>query len=158
MSDYGFVYVMHNFAMNGVYKIGFTTRSVFKRAEELSAGTGVADDYSPAYYLETSAVRELEYMVHADLVDYRINPAREFFRCPLSMAIWSIRKNTEDGLAEYISDMALEALNPGQVDPHSPLWFESSLYHPDQIAAFSQGEPRTNPRTKLFQIDVLGGQ
>lgn len=154
MSDYGFVYVMQNDAMNGVYKIGFTTRPVHKRAEELSIGTGVPDSYSPAYYLETSEVRLLERRVHESLLRYRTNPFREFFRCPLKMIIEEIRNQAEDRLAEYVSDMAQEAFRPGSIDSKNPLWFERTLYHTD---AFNElkwlRQPRNNMRG-LFAIDT----
>ena len=156
MSDFGFVYVMQNDAMNGVYKIGFTTRPVFKRAEELSLGTGVPDRYSPAYYLETSEVRLLERRVHEALLGYRTNPFREFFRCPLKMIIETIRAEAEDALAEYISDMAEEAFRPGSIDPENPLWFERSLYHTDCFDDLKTArKPRNNMRG-IFALDISG--
>lgn len=154
MSDYGFVYVMQNDAMNGVYKIGYTTRPVFKRAEELSIGTGVPESYSPAYYLETSEVRLLEKRAHEVLMKYRINPFREFFRCPLRIIIECIRHQTEDELAEYVSDMAEEALRPGSISPEDPVWFERSLYHPDAFAEFESMKLPGRRMRGLFALDV----
>lgn len=154
MSDYGFVYVMQNDAMDGIYKIGVTSRPVFKRAEELSIGTGVPAPYSPAYYLETSEARILEKRVHEALASYRTNPFREFFRCPLKMVIEEIRAQCEDALAEYVSDMAEEAMRPGSIDRHNPLWFEKSLYHPE---AFGEADEIKAPKITmkgLFVLDV----
>lgn len=154
MSDYGFVYVMQSDAMNGVYKVGYTTRSVFKRAEELSLGTGVPDSYSPAYYLESSEVRLLERRVHQSLLNYRVSPFREFFRCPMRLIIECIREQTEDRLAEYISDMAEEALRPGSISPKNPVWFERSLYHTDAFAEFESMRLPGQRMRGVFALDL----
>jgi len=154
MSDFGFVYVMQNDAMDGIYKIGRTSRPVFRRAEELSIGTGVPEPYSPAYYLETSEAQILERRVHESLKEYRTNPLREFFRCPLKMIIEEIRAQCEDGLAEYVSDMAQEAIRPGCIDKRNPLWFEKSLYHPEAFTEAGHESSTKKTMKDFFILDV----
>lgn len=156
MADYGFVYIMQNDLMSGIYKIGVTSRQVFKRAEELSSATGVAERYSPAYYLETSEAKLLESRVHKELQEYRINPAREFFRCPMRIAIDAIRNHAEDRLAEYVSDMAMEALNPGSVDHKNPLWFERHLYFEDGLCEIAKMRCPAKHYGNLVVVDVPG--
>ncbi len=52
MSDWGFVYILGNQAMPGIYKVGTTKFSPHRRAEELSRGTGVPHEYEVFYYAE----------------------------------------------------------------------------------------------------------
>lgn len=80
MSAYGFVYVLSNPAMPGIYKVGMTTRSPSQRAAELSNSTGVPAEFSIVYYAEVADPAAVESAVHDRLAGYRVNPCREFFR------------------------------------------------------------------------------
>lgn len=82
--EFGFVYVLRNDSMPGIYKIGMTLRSPRQRAEELSAATGIPTDFEVAYYAEFEAPREIEMFVHRELSDYRVNESREFFKMEVS--------------------------------------------------------------------------
>lgn len=81
---YGFVYVMFNVSLPGLYKIGFTTGSPFKRAKELSASTGVPTPFEVVCYAEYEDVESHELRVHDTLADLRVSERREFFRGPFS--------------------------------------------------------------------------
>lgn len=130
----GFVYILQNDAMDGVYKIGFTERSPHVRCDELSkAGTAVPRDFSVAYYADTSEPRTLERDTHEALFSFRVDPFSEFFRCPLKMIIETIREQSDDLINEYLSDMAEEALEPGSFAGPCALWFEKSLYSANDL-------------------------
>lgn len=83
-TEYGFVYVLRNDSMPGIYKIGMTLRSPRQRAEELSAATGVPTDFEVAYYAEFEAPREVEMFIRRELDDHRVNESREFFKMEVS--------------------------------------------------------------------------
>jgi hypothetical protein len=131
MSNIGFVYILHNPAMNGIYKVGFTMRSPHARAAELSTGSGVAMDFEVVYYVETYDPSETEREIHAELAEYRINPDREFFRCRLEQII-DVFLEKADWLAQHKgSDYLTELKMPGAMfGQATPLKFESSLYEP----------------------------
>lgn len=78
MSDFGFVYMLHNPQMLCV-KIGCTERSPHARADELSNSTGVPFPFQVACYVELRRFQAFERQMHEWLKDYRVNPAREFF-------------------------------------------------------------------------------
>src|SRR2546428_393927 len=82
----GFVYVFTNPFILGV-KIGSTERDPAKRADELSAVTGVPARFAVAYSVEVSDARSVESRVHEALASFRLSPDREFFSCPPSQAI-----------------------------------------------------------------------
>lgn len=135
-SEYGFVYVLHSPSMPGVYKVGMTERSPNLRARELSKFTGVPEDYEVVFYAEFERAREAEMAAHLSLSKYRVNDGREFFRCPLGLIIQTIEGDGEF-LSSYVSDLALEAKNPGSIFPCAPLSFEACL-HADGAGRFVQ--------------------
>jgi hypothetical protein len=81
--NYGFVYIMANRGMPGIYKLGFTDRSPNRRAEELSNSSGVPCPFQVVCYVEVSNARSVEQELHAALDKYRVSPGREFFKCDL---------------------------------------------------------------------------
>jgi hypothetical protein len=81
--SYGFVYVLGNPGMKGVYKVGFTNRSPSLRREELSGGTSVPADFDLICYAEYEHARQREQEIHELLKRFRLSRDREFFRCDL---------------------------------------------------------------------------
>ena len=76
----GFVYVLSNKAMPGLYKIGFTERDIVERIAELSSSTGVPTPFEPLFALQVSNPTTAERLCHETLAPYRYNESREFFR------------------------------------------------------------------------------
>ena len=81
----GYVYCMSNPCMAGLYKIGYTERSIEERLQEAN----VSDTWRPPmpYILEfAKCVKEpnqKEKTIHTILNKFRVNPKREFFRVEL---------------------------------------------------------------------------
>ena len=78
----GYVYVLENDAMPGLYKVGWTERSPDERAKELS-GTALPSPYRVAYSKSTSLTADIEKIVHKALNEYRNRSNREFFKTDL---------------------------------------------------------------------------
>lgn len=79
-SNYGFVYVLRNECMPGIYKIGVTARSPSDRCAELSASTGVPVAFEVVCCGEVSNAFGFECALHSELAERRISRKREFFR------------------------------------------------------------------------------
>ncbi|WP_052752517.1 GIY-YIG nuclease family protein [Tatumella morbirosei] len=79
----GWVYILSNEYMPGIYKVGMTTTSPQARARELSSSTGVPYPFKveAAYHCADPAYSESE--IHESLSEYRINNSREFFKLDL---------------------------------------------------------------------------
>ena len=77
---YGFVYVLRNPTMPGIYKIGHTNNSPLQRAADLSSKTSVALPYEVVLYCELHNPREFEFILHDYFSEKRINNKREFFK------------------------------------------------------------------------------
>lgn len=91
INTYGFVYILANMYMPGIYKVGMTTRSPRARAEEISSATGVPEGFDVLYYAEVLNPAMEERRVHAELDEYRINDGREFFAVDPDVIIEAIR-------------------------------------------------------------------
>lgn len=87
MSKIGFVYILTNEYMPGVYKVGCTERSPHERAAELSAPTGVPAPFEVLCYVECHDFQAIERKVHAWLSDFRVSNGREFFCDRLELAV-----------------------------------------------------------------------
>ena len=88
----GYIYILHNPSLRDDYlKIGITTRSPQERAAELSARTGVAQQYVVVYQRWVMNPNNAEAKIHTYLDRYRINEKREFFQLPLEEAIQAVR-------------------------------------------------------------------
>lgn len=83
----GFVYILTNAYMSGVYKVGCTEKSPHARADELSRPTGVPYPFTVLCYIEVDAFQEVERAAHKWLNNYRISEQREFFNDGLDRAV-----------------------------------------------------------------------
>lgn len=80
---YGFVYVMRNQCMPGIYKIGYTDRPPMTRCDELSSSTSVPMAFEIVCYGEVEDARKFEFNLHEDYKRFRISTNREFFKIPI---------------------------------------------------------------------------
>ena len=80
---------MINPSIEGLLKIGKTTRDPDSRAKELSQATGVATPFNVAFSIEVPDCRAAEEYVYAILEHngFKRSPNREFFQMPLRHAI-----------------------------------------------------------------------
>ena len=79
-----FIYILHNpmFLHYGpnVYKIGYS-ENVERRVTDYD--TGYVEQSTVVFSKEVPS-KQCERKLHKMMADYRINPKREFFNCPLS--------------------------------------------------------------------------
>lgn len=82
--NHGFIYILSNKSMPGIYKVGITTNSVRQRATELSS-TGVPTEFSieKIFEVEQIHLREIEKKSHTRLKTKNFHQGKEFFRAPL---------------------------------------------------------------------------
>lgn len=101
----GFVYILSNKSMPGIYKIGCTSRSPVERASQLCT-TGVPTPFQVEYYINIENYTYIEKQVHKVLHQY--NFGKEFFKYDLYKCILEIRKiasnysYTENFSSQYI--------------------------------------------------------
>src|SRR5689334_377482 len=82
----GYVYLLTNPSMPGMVKIGCTLRDSRARARKLYT-TGVPTPFEVAFEIFSEEREDLECRMHAELMAFRVNGEREFFRYPLKDAI-----------------------------------------------------------------------
>jgi hypothetical protein len=111
----GYVYVLSNVLMQGLIKIGFTTRDVEQRVAELNSATGVPGPFNIEAIFPTEAPEIHEQQVHKQLAEDRVK-GKEFFKKDLPT---TLRLITEicGSRPKYIRDPTLLDL----LDPSSKI-------------------------------------
>ena len=89
-SEYGFVYVLGNDSMPGIFNIGFTTNHPRARMEQLSSATACPTEFDMLACFGTEDPKQIESTIHEVLRPYRINPSREFFSAPAEKVLEAI--------------------------------------------------------------------
>lgn len=87
-----YIYVLENDTMPGILKIGYTGKKPEERATQLSKSTGVPTPFRVAFAVKCHDGEGMEYEVHQELKEYRVNNDREFFSCTLNEAQKAIEK------------------------------------------------------------------
>ena len=79
----GYIYCVSNpsFKAN-IFKIGYTTMNLNKRIKSLYK-TGVPTKFVINFAKTVNKCYTHEQNIHVQLHKYRVNPSREFFKCPL---------------------------------------------------------------------------
>ncbi len=90
----GYLYILSNASMPGLYKIGCTSRSPEERRRELSKATGIPIDFEIEYEIYSTNMEAVEKEVHLKLASYRIG--KEFFKVQLQVAVEILRKKVEE--------------------------------------------------------------
>lgn len=112
MSD-GYIYVLVNPSMEGLLKIGRTSRSARNRVSELSAATGVPTPFLLAYETEFNDCHAAERFVHTFLETkgFRVASNREFFNAPLDVVIEAVlRAKSQDPVSAFAQDAEADEL------------------------------------------------
>ena len=94
--------------MPDLLKIGFTTRHPRERAKELK-GTNVPGSFVVEFAALVERPRDIERDVQEHLSSFGLNVDKEWFRCDVGVAIWSIRRKTPGEISEWYSDELDEA-------------------------------------------------
>ena len=79
-SRIGFVYILGNPCMPGIFKVGQSERHPGARAEELSEQSGVPAPFEVIYFREVNDRLKAEQCVHKELDRFRVSSNKEFFR------------------------------------------------------------------------------
>jgi hypothetical protein len=95
----GYLYLLMNPSMEGLIKIGRTSRSPKTRANELSKATGVPTPFILVYDIQVEDMVEAEKYVHKALSPYRVSNGREFFKVDSSKAI-EVMINARDSISK----------------------------------------------------------
>jgi hypothetical protein len=80
----GFIYILSNESMPGIYKIGMTTRDPEQRVKELSGSTSIPTSFKLEDAWHTSDMANIEQEIHQHLDYLRVNTQREFFKGDLA--------------------------------------------------------------------------
>jgi hypothetical protein len=82
----GHIYVLQNTSVPGIFKIGFTERSVIDRLNEINKATGVITPWQVRDFWFTQEPYLAEQEIHDLLSDYRVEDNREGFAVNFTVA------------------------------------------------------------------------
>lgn len=137
----GYVYALINPSMDGLVKIGKTTRHPDDRAKELSASSGVPTPFAVAYHKYFQDCAKAEEFVHSRLntMNYKVTNNREFFNAPLRVAIDVILEAWNHYGLSFQDDV------PNQIDKNKSIPFSANPWDYDlELAkAFHNGDGDT---------------
>jgi hypothetical protein len=102
----GYIYLLINYSMPGLLKIGLTTRPVDERMRELSGSTSVPTPFVLVFDVLVSDCRAAEKRLHDVLTEkgYRAASNREFFTAPIDQVIRAMLQIAEELPAQSIPD------------------------------------------------------
>jgi hypothetical protein len=82
----GHIYVLQNTSVPGIFKIGFTERSVAERLNEINKSTGVITPWQIRDFWFTQEPYLAEQEIHRRLKDFRVENNREGFAISFDVA------------------------------------------------------------------------
>jgi len=133
--EIGFVYILQNEAMPGMYKIGITGRKeIDARVDELY-NTSVPVPFDIVFACRVENYMKVEKAIHTAFADKRVNPNREFFRVEPSSVIPLLK-------LLKIDDVTIEMSTQ----------IEKQTTATDKIA-----RERLRPKYNLFEMDIPKG-
>jgi hypothetical protein len=140
----GYVYVLSNESMPGYVKVGRSIHGGATRGRALFQ-TGVATPFVLEFEIFTKDHEWLESKVHMNLKFSRVNPDREFFKCPPSDAI-------EEIVGIYMERLCRSVATSAVVEP-----IPEAIPSPEEVAeAKAQAEiDRARVKEKLKQLRDL---
>lgn len=101
----GWIYVLSNPSMPGMYKIGLTRNHPSQRANQLSRSSGSPSDFVvEAKFISSDPERD-EKIIHEALSRFRVTQSREFFSCKLDRIISECRRWLPYGEAKSVEDL-----------------------------------------------------
>lgn len=104
---HGFVYVLGNQSMPGIYKIGFTLKHPMERITELSRATACPTPFDLLAFIGCANPQGVEAEIHGALDDHRVNDAREFFKVD-PQSILDLLREHGDSHFDAVCDANLE--------------------------------------------------
>jgi hypothetical protein len=105
MSKYGFVYALSNPSMPGIFKIGFTMKHPRERMAELSRATACPTPFELISFFDVDDPEHSERDIHAQLNEFRVSNAREFFRCSAEHVQDQFRQWADTGSGVFYSEL-----------------------------------------------------
>lgn len=103
--DFGFVYILSNASMPGLYKIGLTTSRVRQRINELNT-TGVPTSFvaEKVFCISARHLATVETNAHKRLRERGFHHGKEFFRASLDTCVQVV----EDAILEYTGEQSVD--------------------------------------------------
>lgn len=113
----GFIYILSNPSMPGVYKIGLTTNTVKRRIQELNT-TGIPKSFRAEKIFQISEIylRNVEQLAHKKLKNKDLHHGKEFFEGSLIDCVQAVEDSIYEITNEHQVDLIGEAKERAEAD------------------------------------------
>ena len=152
MAAAGSIYILINPSIQGMLKIGKTTKSAEVRARELSTHTGLPTAFLVAYEVYVCDCDRAERDVHDRLKVFRVSDDREFFSAPLKRAI--------EVLEETAYVYPVDAPQWTCEDELLNVEFRGKLWESDELLDTAKSIERSDPSEAIARLALatqIGG-
>lgn len=151
----GYVYLLINYSMPGLVKVGRTTRPPVERTTELSSATGVPTPFQLVFEVFVPDCVEAE----ANLVNllteggYRLSENREFFEAPIDEVVKLMLQIREVAQRLAVTHTESPAIAPhGQTSAQDLLQDRDPLFREAAMVCIKRGEASTSALQKALNI------
>ena len=136
--NHGFIYILSNESMEGIYKIGLTTNSVFQRVRELNS-TGVPTRFVPEkfFQIKVEHLRTVEAAIHSKLKEKGHHHGKEFFKIDLQHCCECVEDTIYEVTGELSTDIIGLAKERKEEADRKRLW---EFYERDRRKKLLQSE------------------
>ena len=93
MAKYGIIYIIRNeLHPSNIYKVGYTTKSIGERLDELNRETSNPGRFAVCGYFPVRDVAAAERLCHQELEHLRVAKRKEFFHGPISRLLAEVER------------------------------------------------------------------
>ena len=91
--------------MPGIFKIGFTLKHPRERMADLSRATACPTPFELISFFDAEDPQHAEQDIHVQLHEFRVNNAREFFKCSAEHIQDQFRQWADTGMGVFYSEL-----------------------------------------------------
>jgi uncharacterized protein (UPF0335 family) len=154
------IYILKNYYIPNVYKVGYTTRDAVERAKEISRATGVPGDWEVAREWPVMDAYQTEQYIFLEFEEYRIQKKElfNFIGTSLEEVIKTmdvLLSNRQKSLIEYIENLNRHEARLKEAVKEVEQALTAEQYDVQYITHIRETIQRVNRESKLVEINDL---
>lgn len=156
----GYIYILKNYYIPNVYKVGYTTRNAVERAKEISRATGVPGDWEVAREWPVMEAYQTEQYIFLEFEEYRIQKKELFNFIGTSLeevikTMDALLSNRQKSLIEYIEKLNRHETRLKEAVKEVEQALTAERYDVQYIARIRETIQRVHRETQLVEINDL---
>lgn len=154
----GYIYILKNYYIPNVYKVGYTTRDAVERAKEISRATGVPGNWEVAREWPVMDAYQTEQYIFLEFEEYRIQKKELFNFIGTSLeevikTMDALLSNRQKSLIEYIEKLNRHETRLKEAVKEVEQALTAEKYDVQYITRIRETIQRVNREAKLVEIN-----